>query len=390
MKKQKFSTIAEKNRIIDSILYAIMLRNKFLLLGHQNPDEDCIASLVSFALLLRKFDKTAVICVGNEIHEHYGYLLSICRYNSISFHFSGDKFEKSDFDTIVICDTPKLSMIDGCEGVQELFKDKDVVKIEIDHHIGADSEYIGDPGYCLVNEASSACELIGLLCLKLMKRAEILKRYQIPEVFSRNLVLSILTGIIGDSKMGQFLKSRREKKYYEIFSNLYSNLLAKKTVKATNFSDKTEVFEELGRLSHREGNCFNYMMGKKRFSKSIGYVALNEKDMEQLCREECESDTIVTVSRAVADILAEESGILSMVAYYDKPDHSNLVQFRIRRSAQYKNFDLRLLLNLFAIENGGGHQGAIGFRIPKDNIEDFEAYITRLISGIEGAIAPRG
>jgi nanoRNase/pAp phosphatase (c-di-AMP/oligoRNAs hydrolase) len=75
-----------------------------------------------------------------------------------------------------------------------------------------------------------------------------------------------------------------------------------------------------------------------------------------------------------------------LVCYTDSPEQSDLIQFRLRRSHQYKTTDLRTVLKTFSISNGGGHQGAIGFRIPKSEIDDLEDYVETLIRGIEDLI----
>ena len=100
----------------------------------------------------------------------------------------------------------------------------------------------------------------------------------------------------------------------------------------------------------------------------------------------CDDDTIVSTARVIADTLAEESGKLGLVAYYDNPSRSDLVQFRLRRAAGWKKYDLRGFLTLFSIANGGGHEGAIGFRIPRSQIPDFRGYVSSLVEGIEAAI----
>ncbi len=82
-------TIKEKNDIIANVIAAITGRNRFLLLGHQSPDDDCIASMVSFALLLRLFTRQAAIYFGAEPHEHFRYLLDICRFNGIRLLLPG-------------------------------------------------------------------------------------------------------------------------------------------------------------------------------------------------------------------------------------------------------------------------------------------------------------
>ena len=62
------------------------------------------------------------------------------------------------------------------------------------------------------------------------------------------------------------------------------------------------------------------------------------------------------------------------------------MQFRLRRAGAWKKYDLRQLLTMFSISNGGGHEGAIGFRVPRGEIADFAAYVTTLVEGIEEVI----
>jgi nanoRNase/pAp phosphatase (c-di-AMP/oligoRNAs hydrolase) len=260
-----------------------------------------------------------------------------------------------------------------------------VLRIEVDHHIGADSGYFGDEGYRLVTEASSASELIGHILLKLEGRPDILARYQVEELFSRNLVLAVITGIVGDSHMGQYLKSRRERRYYDVFSTMFNEMLAKKTVKRTNFFTMDEVFGELQKLSVAEAGCYLGMWERRQVSASVIWVALDGQAMAPLHAGN-DQETIVSTARAVADALAEESGRLGLVAYDDNPEKSDLVQFRVRRSAGWKKYDLRGLLTLLGIENGGGHEGAIGFRVPRSALPHLEAAVKAMVQKIEAAI----
>jgi nanoRNase/pAp phosphatase (c-di-AMP/oligoRNAs hydrolase) len=385
MEKTAISSRRGMNRIIDNIIDAVANRQGFLLLGHKTPDEDCIASMVAFALLVSKFSKHTCIYLGKQIHEHFHYLLNICIYNSIPILYQGDELPGT-IDTVVLFDTAKPSMIEANEMIQNVLEEESTLKMEIDHHIGSDSEYFGRESYCLVTEASSSGELVGHILLRLKKNKKLLKRFQIDDLASRNIVLAILTGIIGDSKMGMYLKSDQEKKYYRVFSGMFNELLVQKTTRRTNFSDMQQVFQEIQRLSRKEEKCFNYFVDRKRFSRSLGYVILGEQDIARLSVE-FDNDTIVSVARGVADILAEESKWLGLVCYYDPPEQSDLVQFRLRRSHQYKAIDLRTVLKSFSISNGGGHEGAIGFRIPKSEIEDLELYVDQMIEGIEDMIA---
>jgi nanoRNase/pAp phosphatase (c-di-AMP/oligoRNAs hydrolase) len=146
-----------------------------------------------------------------------------------------------------------------------------------------------------------------------------------------------------------------------------------------------EIFKELKNNSSKEQECFNYLVKKKRFTPSIGYVVLSVDDMSFL-RHLCDNEMIVSASRAVANALADESKRFSLIVYPDDPQVSDLIQFRMRRSHSYSEFDLRRVLELFSIENGGGHEGAIGFRIPKKEVEDLEGFVTVLLNGIETAV----
>jgi diguanylate cyclase (GGDEF)-like protein len=382
--KSAIRSIRAKNAVIDNIIKAIMERRGFIILGHQNPDDDCLSAMISFALVLHMFYRNATIHVGGQLHERFQYLLDICRYNSIPIA-GPDTPLPAEVDTLVLCDTPKPSMIEASPAMRELMNDPRVVRIEIDHHIGADSAYFGDEGYRLVTEASSACELIGHILLKLEGRRDLLESHQVSDLFPRNLVLAILTGIIGDSSMGQYLKSRREKRYYGIFSAMFNDMLSRRTTKKTNFFTMDQVFSELQKLSKNEAGCFSYMMERKRSSPSIGIVAMSLEAMAPLYAE-CDNDTIVSTARVIADRLAEESGKLSLVAYYDNPERGDLIQFRVRRAGSWKKYDVRSILPLFSIKNGGGHEGAIAFRVPRDTVPDFDAYMRMLVDGIEAAI----
>ena len=385
MKKSDIPTIAEKNRIVDSIIGEIAENESFLLVGHKNPDEDCVASLVAFALLLSKFQKRITISTCGSVQDQLQYLLHICTYNLIGL-LEGCDETPSDFSTVVILDTPKPSMIDSNEVIDRLLADPAVRKIEIDHHLQADALYSGDPGFRLVANASSTCELIGFLALKIAKKRDLLDRFEITELFSRNLALAILTGIIGDSKMGKFLKTNRERWYYRTFSSMFEKMLYQKTLKdSANFSSMEEIFKVIQSLSAVEKECLERVMKKRQKNRSLNLIVLDAAESAEL-DEKYGNDVIIAVTKAAADKLAEDNGRLGLVVYYDGADVSNFIQFRLRRSPDFSVLDLRTILDRFKIANGGGHPGAIGFRFEKGSVEDLDSYVDKLAAGIEGMI----
>jgi len=58
----------------------------------------------------------------------------------------------------------------------------------------------------------------------------------------------------------------------------------------------------------------------------------------------------------------------------------------MRRSGSYKELDLRTLLEKLELANGGGHEGAIGFRVPKVVIEDFSEFVATLVERTEALV----
>ncbi len=380
MNKVRIPNRRRRNHIVNSFIVAMTQREKFLLVGHRNPDEDCIASMVAFGLLLTKFHKQPKIVFNRDNWEKFPYLLNICKYNSIDIIGNAGDIG-NDFDTIVACDTPKPDMLDFKEALDPLMEQEEILVMEIDHHLEADGTYIGDEEYCLVDEASSTCELIGYMALRLDRKPTLLKEQGIGEVFSRNFVLSIVTGIVGDSKMGQFLKSRREKRYYRYFSRLFNKMLIRKTDKDSgNFSSIQDILNELENLSEEEEQCYNDFVAHMQKRRYLAWIALDEMAMIPL-RERYDEETIVTMAKYTANLLAENSKFIGLISYYDNPSKSDLIQLRMRRSANFKDLDLRDVITRFKIENGGGHEGAIGFRIPKLTKPEFESFIEDLVDG---------
>jgi nanoRNase/pAp phosphatase (c-di-AMP/oligoRNAs hydrolase) len=382
MNKQDISTVAEKNRIVERMSAAITERDAFLLLGHKDPDTDCIASLVAFGLLLCKFRKDVTIYLAAPVMAQFSYLLAICKYNGISVVYG--TLQKSDpFSTIVVLDTPKPEMIAMNSYIAGLFEDKEILKLEIDHHLAGDAVYAGDPGYRLVTEASSTCELIGYLLLKMSYHPE---RFKNVDFFSRNLALAVLTGIVGDSQMGKYLKTRKERFYYKTFSEIFDRLLVEKTARnSKNLSSMEAIFDVIKNFSVQERKCFESIMALKNDKKSIYYVCMNEAESAEFFKHYGE-ELLVNVSKAAADTLAEDCGKLGLVVYYDDPGVSGFIQFRLRRSAVFIKTDLREVLAGLKIENGGGHPGAVGFRLTKDEVKDIAVFTLDLVSRIEELI----
>lgn len=368
--KRDIPSMARKNQVIANIARALEERDSFLIVGHKDPDEDCISSMVAFALLAGKLNGKATIVLGPRVQGNFDYLLNICRYNSIAIARGPDLPAAS---ALVIVDTPKPEMIDQAELIAALAADPSVLRIELDHHLAADSRYSGDRDYRLVYEASSTCEIIGFLAMKLEADKALMRRHEVGEFLSRNLVLAVLSGMIGDSQMGRYLKTRREHWFYERLSALFERMLSRKTRSGSgNFSTLEQVFEAMAALTTAEDECYRYMATKAVTIGRVRYAALDAESSRYLF-ERYGNDTLVSVSKALVDRLAEEGGSLGLVSYSDAPSISPFVQFRLRRSQAFTAIDLRDAIARLGVANGGGHPGAVGLRIERDAVPDLAA-----------------
>ncbi len=380
--KHAFTSIAESNRIFNRILAVLRERESFLLLGHELPDEDCISSLVAMALLIRKFGKEVTIYIRAQVAEQLSYLMEICLYNKIPV-FYGEVYNESKPDIIFILDTPKPDMIATNADINVFLLDPGITKIEFDHHLSADAAYSGTEGYCYVNRASSTCEMIGLFCCKMASRKNQLDDLNIHELFSRNIVLAMLTGMIGDSKFGLTLKTQRDLFFYNLLANKFAEILHLTAHKnSTNYASMTQIFKSIQSLSVEEKDLYQILIDRARYTDRTGIVVLDAEE-SQNCLTHLDYSIFVKVIKSVTDFLSEKSGTFGLTAYYDMPEISDLIQFRIRTSRDITGIDLRTILLDFSITDGGGHPGAIGFRIPKNEVGNLAEYIQTLLDKVE-------
>ena len=352
-------------------------RESFLITGHKNPDADCSAAIIAFSLILSKLSKKTTAVIGKEHKKKFSYLLDLCRGLPIQIVDAPEDVGEN-YDTVVVLDTPKPSMLEFGDEIRALMNREDIVVMEIDHHTESDGTFMGDEGYRLVDAVASTCGLIGQLALRLSRK-------HIDGIFSQNFLMAIVTGIISDTQMGKFIRVRREKRHFKYFKKRLNQSLSKNTAgehkNTSNISTALDIAQELEALTEEEEACFECFSRHKQTTGMISWIAFDEQKSNTL-QEQFSMKTITEVARHTASILAEESGFLSLVAYYDDKAESDLIQLRMRRSHTYRELDLRTVLEHFKFENGGGHEGAVGFRLPRTQVADFSAFIERIVLGV--------
>ncbi len=376
-RKHAFRSLRERQRTIEKILSLILERNRFVLLGHELPDEDCISSLVSMALILAKFRKDVTIFLRENIPDQLAYLMNICAYNGIPVIGDPD-WDPAAPDVICILDTPKPDMIDMNDALRALVESGGCPLIEFDHHLSADAAWCGTPGLRLVDHATSTCELLALFSAKLTLMPGLLDREGVREMFSRNLVLSMLTGIIGDTRFGLTLKRDRDVFFYNFYTNHFAQILRESFHKNSgNYSSMDDIFKSLQSLSVEEKDLYQALLDHSRYEGSLGLVVLDKEESLNFLNR-VDYSLFVKVVKSVTDFLAEKSGTFGLTAYYDRPEVGERIQFRIRVSREVSGIDLRSILLDLEITDGGGHPGAIGFRVPTSALTDLMPFVDNL------------
>ena len=381
-KKHAFKSIAKKNAVLENILLTAKDSRNFLILGHIKADEDCISSMVTVALVLAKFGKRPMLYLSEPFPEQLQYIQNICLYNKIPILRDSAEMEEAP-DAIFVLDTPKPSMILADDKIKGFFEK--AVVMEIDHHIGGDAECCGDESLCYVDKSTSTCELLSTICWKINWRKALLQEYGIEEFFTRNVVLCLLTGIIGDTKSGTTLKTNREKFFYKYFADYLTQILRDAyRQNSGNYTDVAEIFATLSQLSGEEREVYDALIPLASFSAQTGAIFLSKEQSAEFLGK-YGSDLFVKVLKIVTDALAEQSGRVGATSFYDTPDSAGKIQYRLRAAQGWSTVDFRDVLTRFNITDGGGHPGAVGFRfntndIDEANIKVFNESLVRVLN----------
>jgi DHH family protein len=381
--KRQNMTIGARNRVIKNIYYLMKTHRSFLILGHENPDEDCYASTVAGALLLRKFNKHVSIFLESVPSENLKFLTSICKYNKINIYY-GTMPPIRSVEVLCIFDTPKPDMVaaNGC--IYDFLNTPSIPKIEIDHHFDSDAAYSGDPAYSLVLHASSTCEILCRICYKLANHPELRQRYSIEELYSRNLVLTLLTGMLGDAKMGNYISNPHDKEVFDYFSK-HLNLMLRISTHSEGRTKKIESMERLldvmKTTDAETEKIYHAIIDRASYTGCIGKVILSEDESNAFLKS-IEYTQFTGMIKEATNAIAEKVEGIGISAYYDSPGKSNKIQCRIRASEAMRGIDLHPILSYFKITDGGGHPGAIAFRLPRESgkllhslLADIESFI---------------
>ncbi|MDP6657313.1 MAG: hypothetical protein QF607_03035 [Nitrospinaceae bacterium] len=370
---------------IDQAIALIEEKENFLFCGDIDPDS--VGSMMSLALFLRLMDKQASIVLENGLNENLDYLISILEYNSIRILKTEDEIKnmKESVDAIVICDTANTKLVPFYSVLSDSFLNQNFSVIEIDHHFGADSEELTEDGIKLFREANATTEIIGELLQELVTRFP-----ETTDPFNqRNILIGLITGLLGDTVGGKVVPLKEDFDYWmkELGARLTKNTRwrgAKEgrpaDSKDSKFASPEKISEYLDRLSDEQEGCLTALTNRINNKNGLGFLNLMEptyKEVEDVCQP-YNSDWFADILGFLLNRVPEEAGKIGVICFNGKnAEGKECIFVKLRRAVAYDGFDLRQvedqLKGVFdgSYMGGGGHPGAVSFRIVPQQEEAF-------------------
>ena len=349
-----------------------------------SPDPDAVGASVALALYIRRYGKECIIYLPDGFDKNLDFLFDIAIYNNINVvqDMAIVKSIVENQDAVIVsCDTPTHFLLPNNEQMLAFLDEKSTqTHIEIDHHFGADSEQTFRNAVPLFAKTNSCCEIIAefftVLGFNIMNLSEedannMLKTEDIKEIdfdryFPRNIVLSLLVGICFDTHFGKFVTNKDS---YDRWFTLLSDRLTDLTWgDARKISTSQMVFDTINRMNETKKKTLERYVTKTSAVKGIGLLVMPPVDKyESLAKSKDSTCVFCKLTGDFSNMVPDFAGAIGIFAYYD-----NLYQLyyvKIRRTSEFKGYDLRNLESLFNkvfnayFLGGGGHEGATSFRI---------------------------
>jgi nanoRNase/pAp phosphatase (c-di-AMP/oligoRNAs hydrolase) len=366
-------------------------------------DPDSVGSMMSLALYLRVMGKQVYIVISNSLGENLDHLEKMIEYNSIHTLRNTDEIAgiKDAVDAVIFCDTANTKMIPFFPFIREHLLARDIPVIEIDHHFGADSEKLADQAVTLYQIANATTEIT----------AELLKKIHannpdLPHPFNqRNIVISILTGILGDTMGGRVVPNKQN---YVHWVGTLGNKLKRNTRwrkpngvrpgddKKTKFGNPQQIHEYLTRLSREQEICIAALKKRMVADGEVGSLNLLNStyfEVKDICRP-YDSPWFSYIIGFLLNHIPGSSAKVGFLYFHGKnAEDKDCIYIKMRRGAHFSGMDLRTteihLRTVFQEKymGGGGHPGAVSFRVHPHDESEFLDKFEQVVIAIKKSLA---
>ena len=324
-------------------------KKNIILVGHLNPDGDCIGSLTAMYYYLRQRGIKATMIVPNhfpitlkflEPRESAIKIFSCCRDFCIE--------AVSNADLIICLD---LNAFNRTEGIAPYLSESKADKILIDHHPMPDVN-----AFQLVisrTDVSSACEILYYTLLEMSDIAGDTSR------LCDKCATSLFTGMLTDTN--NFCNSLFPGTF-RMASALLSSGVDRNMIYNNVFcSYSTDRMRLLGKMLHEKMKIMP--------EYGVGYLTLSGEDKSQFNYHDGDSEGFVNMPLSIAGVVFS--------ALFTENEDCVRVSLRSKGDIDVNNFSRRYC-------NGGGHVNASGGRlyIPFPEVPDYsEKCIAEFFSG---------
>lgn len=303
--------------LVDKVIGKILSSHKILLMIHENPDGDTLASASVIYQILKKLNKNPALVCKDPVPKPFLFLPEM------------DKIQKDmlfgDYDVIIVIDCGDLRRTGFDRRLKEFVRKKKIL-INIDHHPKNDLHKIATINF-FDQKVSSTAELVW----------QIVKEMNI--VVDKNIATALLTGLYTDT--GGFKHSNTSPQTLEIAAELLKNGARIKLITKNVSLNKTVPAMKLwGVVLSR--------LHRNSVLKIVSSV-ITQKDLENCGAT---SDDIAGVVNLINTIPDSKAAIL----FYEIENH----QIRASIRTEDETVDVARLAAIFG---GGGHKKASGFTI---------------------------
>lgn len=302
----------------NKVIGKLKAHDKILIMIHENPDGDTLASASAMYLVLKKMGKNPSMVCKDKVPRPFQFLPEM---NKIK-----EDFLFGDFDIMLAIDCGDIRRTGFDERLKDFAKKKRKVLINIDHHPKNDLHKIANLNLIDYN-ASSTSEIIW----------ELLQKMEVE--IDKEIATAILTGLYTDT--GGFKHSNTTEKTLEIASELLKHGARIKAITKNVSLNKTVPAMRLWGIALTR-------LHKHSEFKIVSSV-ITKEDLKK-----CEAtyDDLAGVVNLINTIPDSKAAIL----FYEIDDG------KIRASIRTENekVDVSRLAKIFG---GGGHKKASGFTV---------------------------
>ncbi len=387
-----------------NLSHAIDLINSsdcFLFSGDIDPDS--VGSMLSLSLYLNQLDKKVFIVIPEPLGDNLDFFEKIIQYNSIGLLRNPKEIAavKDEIEAVIFCDTANTKLVPFYSCISEDILSKKPNVIEIDHHFGADSEELTEYGTKLFRNANANTEIIGDILETLYN-----ENPERPNPFSqRNIILGLITGMLCDTVGGKVIhykedydrwmeKLGEQLKIITRWRDSADNKRAE-DCKASKFGDPKQILDYLNKLTEYQESCLNLLNSSIEIKGNTGVLNLLPSTYEEVhgtCQP-FESDWFVDIMGLLLNSVPEKSGHAGVVIFEGQnAEGEDCVFIKIRRAVDFSGVDLRTaedkIKELFGdlYMGGGGHAGAVSFRIHRLEEKELLAQLENLFDFFNSAI----